>query len=146
MKLISHIIIVVLLLYIVSPECFDKNCLTCTDNNYGTCTSCATNFTLFYGSCVCYDPNGISCSSSRFGACVQCKPPFINITGLRLVRKKLRKNTKVSSFRIKFSMMKKTRGCVSTATVEWLGIKATVGASSAQSTIDKNEMWDMFRG
>lgn len=83
MKLISHIIIFIYLLYIVtsSPECFDKNCLTCTDNNYGTCTSCATNFTLFYGSCVCYNPNCISCSSSRFGACVQCKPPFIYISG-----------------------------------------------------------------
>lgn len=79
MKVISLIIISVLYIFIHTsdPECFDKNCLTCTDSNYGSCTSCASNFKLFYGSCVCYDPNCLSCSSSRFSACEKCKPNFI---------------------------------------------------------------------
>ena len=58
-------------------QCFDKNCLTCTSNDYGKCTSCASDFKLISGTCVCYDPNCLECDSSLFGACTLCKPNFI---------------------------------------------------------------------
>ena len=79
MKQFFHIIFSILFIYTSSsdPQCFDKNCLTCTDSLYGSCTSCKSDFKLFYGSCVCYDPNCLSCKTSLFGACTQCKPNFI---------------------------------------------------------------------
>ena len=45
-KMMSYYILLFLIKYSISLNCFDKNCIECTDEKYGNCTKCDQYYTL----------------------------------------------------------------------------------------------------
>ena len=59
----------------------DESCLTCSDANKGSCTSCYDNGYLFKGSCITCDPSCLSCLGEKNTDCISCEESKVLIFG-----------------------------------------------------------------